>query len=95
MASLSALFTLVCVGSANRLMLGFSEIFLFLALLAMFWKRSSGNPSLKQPAPAQSTSRLLAIVFYATFALAISLVILRSVENPHGEPDAWTFWKAR
>jgi hypothetical protein len=34
-------------------------------------------------------------VFLLSLIVAIGLFILRSLENPHGEPDAWTFWNSR
>ncbi len=35
-------------------------------------------------------TRILAIAFYTSLVLAI-VFVLRSMKNPHGEPDAWTF----
>lgn len=95
LASLSAFFTLVCAGSANFSVLCSSELGLLLALIGLRWKRPPENPSFGHPAPAQTTSQFLACAFYTVFVLAIGIVILRSLENPHGEPDAWTFWNLR
>jgi len=40
-------------------------------------------------------SQILAIAFWVALIFAIGMLILRSLENPHGEPDAWTCWNSR
>mgnify|MGYP000855935328 CR=1 FL=1 len=46
--------------------------------------------------PSRSfTTVALVSIFLFSFLVAISLQILQSINNPHGEWDAWSFWNLR
>ena len=97
MSSFSSLFTLLLAGSANILITFLLEGFVISLLFGILWYRKQAFfPVFEREHEKSNTlSRILAFAFYTSLFLAIGIFVLRSVENPHGEPDAWTFWNSR
>lgn len=98
-SSLTAFGMLLVVGSTNFTATVGSELVVLWVLLRI---RSARQKSVTFPTPLIVTqesstrlSQIVSIAFYAALVFAIGIFLLRTIENPHGEPDAWTFWNSR
>ena len=98
MASLTTFGTLVVAGAAQRVVTCCFELIMLWGLLRI---RSSRNRPLFQHSSQQihqerptRLSQIVSVAFIVSLVFAIGLFILRSLENPHGEPDAWYLWNS-
>ncbi|MDY0091850.1 MAG: glycosyltransferase family 39 protein [Candidatus Vecturithrix sp.] len=96
-SSFTSFLTLLLAGTANifvTFLLEAGLISLFIILLRR--RQQPLFPILiRHDEETNVLTRILAIAFYLSLILAIGFFMLRSIENPHGEPDAWTFWNLR
>lgn len=97
MSSFTSFFTLLLAGSTNILVTFLLEGLVISLLFGILWYRKQAFfPIFEREHEKLSTlSRILTWAFYTSFLLAVGIFVLRSLENPHGEPDAWTFWNSR
>ncbi|MBD3305464.1 hypothetical protein GF339_03710 [candidate division KSB3 bacterium] len=94
-SSFTSLGVLVVSGSSHFEGLFITEILLLAILVSLHrFRQQSLQPSLQVPAPHPSSKLLFGLCVLAV-SLAVGIFLLRSLENPHGESDAWTFWNLR
>lgn len=97
--SWTELLTLILNGSAQIVMTLIIEA-LMMGLFGsiLWWRKIPLFPAIT-PAPLtplnSKRTGILTAAFGFSLVFAFSIFVLRAVENPHGEADAWTFWNAR
>ncbi|PID60035.1 hypothetical protein CSB45_00665, partial [candidate division KSB3 bacterium] len=96
-SSLTTFFTLVLAGAPYFWGILFFETALLAVLLGILrYKKIPLLPLLETPqtTPAGRLFSMLRYGFYVTAIAAAGLFLLRSFENPHGEPDAFYLWNS-
>jgi hypothetical protein len=95
-SSCTSFLTLLLTGSANILFTFLLEILLIAVLGGILrYKNQPFFSSFKHvDEEATTLAQILAFVFYISLVLAIGVFTLRSLENPHGEPDAFYLWNS-
>ncbi len=96
LTSLTSFFILLLAGSTNIFLTFLLEAFLICLFVMILWHRRQPffPPFIQNREEPTTLSRLLASAFYTSLVLAIGVFILRSLENPHGEPDAFYLWNS-
>ena len=93
-SSLTFFSVLILAGSINLTFTFIIDVLLLLLLSEMFLHvKESELPSVAV-CPLNKTSKYLLFIFYLSLFLAMGIFFLRSLENPHGEPDAWYLWNS-
>jgi len=92
--SITSFFTLLLAGSVNFFMTFMIEILVVVVLIGVTrYRKTPLFPDFKAY-HGQNSSKILSIAFYMSLFLAVGIFLLHSLENPHGEPDAWYLWNS-